>query len=374
MRPLIGRTIVICALFASARTAVAQSGDATMAALIEPVRQEFGVPALGAAILTSRGLSASAVVGVRKRGTNVAATVNDAWHLGSDTKAMTAVIIAKLVESGTLTWGTTIGDVYKDRAASFPADFRTITITHLLSHHAGLEPNLNWRSIERSRAPLTEQRFTAVLEASSRKLSAPPGTKFEYSNLGYVLAGAIAERVTGKPWETLMREMIFAPLGMTGCGFGGTGTIGQIDQPWPHGDDGSPRAENGPLADNAAVLGPAGTVHCPLADWAKFVVDQLRGERGDSALLKRETYKMLHTPKFGGSYAFGWGVTKRAWAGGTAFSHAGSNTMNYAVVWIGPGRDIAYLAVTNQAGMAASNAADRALAALITARAAAGGN
>jgi hypothetical protein len=48
--------------------------------------------------------------------------------------------------------------------------------------------------------------------------------------------------------------------------------------------------------------------------------------------------------------------------------------MNYAVVWIGPGRDIAYLAVTNQAGMAASNAADRALAALITARAAAGGN
>jgi CubicO group peptidase (beta-lactamase class C family) len=352
------------AIVAGAGSTTAQSANEVVK-LIEPVRQEHRLPALGAAIVTSRGVVASGVTGTRKVGSDVAATIDDHWHLGSDTKAMTAVILATFVERGRLTWETTLGDVFADLAAGFPADFRAITVTQLLSHHAGLTANLAWREIARSASTLSEQRVNALKRAATTTLSSRPGTKFEYSNLGYVLAGAVAERVGGKPWEELMREIVFTPLGMTTCGFGGLGTPGVIDQPWPHTANGQPTASNGPLIDNAAVLGPAGTVHCSIADWSKFIADQLRGARGERALLKTDTYKALHTPRFGGTYAFGWGVTSRVWSGGTVLQHSGSNTMNFCVVWVAPLRDMAVLAVTNHAGDAAARAADEAVAAMI---------
>ena len=344
---------------------VAQSGNTSVVSLIEPIRKDHNLPALGAALVTSRGLVSSGVTGVRKAETDVAATINDQWHLGSDTKAMTAVILATLVERGTLTWDTTLAQVFPDLASTFATDFGAITITQLLSHYAGLPGNLDWRALARSSASVPEQRLNALKEAAKSKLSSAPGTKHEYSNLGYTIAGAVAERAGGQPWESLMGEIIFKRLGMTSCGFGGLGTPGTIDQPWPHDQNGAPRPSNGPNVDNPAVIGPAGTVHCSIQDWSKFIADQLRGERGDGALLKAETYKALHTPRFGGNYAFGWGVASRQWAGGLVFQHSGSNTMNFCVVWIAPLRDFAVLAVTNQGGPKAQEAADEAVSALI---------
>jgi CubicO group peptidase (beta-lactamase class C family) len=353
------------AIAAAADRATAQSADNDVVRLIEPIRQEHRLPALGAALVTSRGIVASGVTGTRKAGTDVAATIDDRWHLGSDTKAMTAVIIATFVERGRLNWETPLGDVFTELAAGFPPDFRAITVTQLLSHHAGLPANLAWRQIAQSAPTVPEQRLNALKIAATTTLTSRPGTKFEYSNLGYTLAGAIAERVGGKSWEELMRDIVFTPLGMASCGFGGLGTPGTIDQPWPHTTNGQPTALNGPAIDNAAVLGPAGTVHCSIADWSKFVADQLRGARGAGALLRTDTYKALHTPRFGGTYAFGWGVTSRVWAGGTVLQHSGSNTMNFCVLWVAPLRDMAVLAVTNQAGDEAQRAADEAVAALI---------
>jgi len=333
--------------------------------MIEPIRQSTHLPSLGAAIVTEKGLEASGVTGVRKAGTNVSVTIDDVWHLGSDTKAMTAVVIATLVERGTITWETAIGTVFPELASSFPAEFRAITLTELLSHHAGLQRNIDWQRASRSSSSLTEQRIYALKTAAATRLDSHPGTKYLYSNLGYAIAGTIAEHMSGKQWESLIQDIVFIPLGMTSCGFGGTGTPGKIDQPWPHGENGKPRPLNGPLVDNPELLGPAGTVHCSIADWAKFITDQLRGEHGAGALLKPETYKALHTPRFGGEYAFGWEVLSRTWADGTVFQHSGSNTMNFCTVWIAPNRGFAVLAVTNQGGTAAQRGTDEAVATLI---------
>jgi CubicO group peptidase (beta-lactamase class C family) len=194
--------------------------------------------------------------------------------------------------------------------------------------------------------------------AAQLTVTAEPTAGFLYSNLGYVIAGAMAEKAADAAWEDLMKKLIFEPLGMTGVGFGGVGTPGQIDQPWPHLANGKPAAGNGPAVDNPPVLGPAGTVHCRLSDWAKFVADQLRGERGEPALLKTETYRKLHAPPFPGGYALGWGIFEREWAGGTALAHDGSNSMNYASVSLGPARNTAILVVINQGGEGANLACD----------------
>ena len=175
----------------------------------------------------------------------------------------------------------------------------------------------------------------------------------------------MAETVADRAWEDMIRDVVFKPLGMTSVGFGGTGTTGQIDQPWPHQANGQPMPANGPAIDNPPIMGPAGTVHCSLADWARFVADQLRGLQGHGALLSSESYKFLHTAPFGGNYTAGWLVVDRPWGGGTVYSHAGSNTMNYAVVWMAPLKDFAVLVVTNQGGPEAQAGTDEAASALI---------
>jgi CubicO group peptidase (beta-lactamase class C family) len=172
------------------------------------------------------------------------------------------------------------------------------------------------------------------------------------------------EHASGNTWETLMEEQFFRPLGMKRTGVGGTGTEGKTDQPWPHDANGRPMPHNGPAVDNPPVMGPAGTVHAPLADWAAFVTDQLRGARGQEALLRKESYHIIQKPDRG-RYAMGWQTEDRDWGGGPVLTHAGTNTMNYAVVWMAPLRDFAVLVATNQGGEDAWRAVDSAAGKLI---------
>ena len=119
-----------------------------------------------------------------------------------------------------------------------------------------------------------------------------------------------------------------------------------------------------PIADNPAVIGPAGTVHCSLADWAKFATMHLRGENGKEPLLPAEVFHKLHTAT-DGEYAFGWLVAKRGWAGGATLSHVGSNTMWTADIWLAPKKNAAYLAATNVGAQSGFQACDAAITELI---------
>ena len=103
----------------------------------------------------------------------------------------------------------------------------------------------------------------------------------------------MAERAAGKSWETLMEERLFAPLGMNGAGFGPPGPPNHVEQPWGHARDG-----NGAWVpnqhDNAPALGPAGTIHLPVADWAEFTALWFTGK--DPKILDRSRLNELATP------------------------------------------------------------------------------
>ena len=339
------------------------AGDANVTKLLSPIRQKHNVPAMAAALVTSKGIQFVGVVGVRKRGTETPITLDDLWHLGSDGKAMTSTLVARLVEQGRLKWDMTLAEIFPELVPQMHPDFQKTTLLQLLSHRAGLPPNLTLGNyLGDDAVPL---RLRAAREELAKKPTHPPGSHYEYSNLGYIIAGAVVERITGQSWERAIRREVFAPLQMTTAGFGGTGTPGQIDQPWPHTADGQPTSENGPAQDNPPVMGPAGRIHCSIQDWAKFTQDQLRGDRGEPARLKPATYQTLHTPPFGGEYALGWITAKRSWGGGKVLNHGGDNTMNCANVWIAPQRDFAILVCVNQSGDTAFQATDEAVGALI---------
>ena len=339
------------------------AGDPAVTRLLEPIRRKNGVPAMAAALVTSKGLVTAGVVGTRKRGADTAVTLSDRWHLSSDTKAMTATLLAKLVERGLLKWNTSMAEVFPDLAPGFGAEARTITVLQLLSHRSGLKafPDLALYG----GADGAKERLRLVKDELSRVPTHKPGRQFEYSNLGYCIAGAVAERVVGNTWEQAMQDEVCGPLEMESVGFGSTGAPGQRDQPWGHGEDGKPAPGNSPVMNNPPVLSPAVGVHCTIGDWARFIADQLRGGRGEPALLQAESYRNLHTPTYGGYYALGWFVVERAWGGGKVLNHAGDSTMNYANAWLAPRGDFAILVCINQGGSRAFHASAEAVNALI---------
>jgi CubicO group peptidase (beta-lactamase class C family) len=329
--------------------------------VLAPVRDEHRLPGLIGAILTGDKLAAIGALGIRKIGATDAFQVTDQVHLGSDTKAMTATMIGTLVDEGKLSWGSKVRDVFPQVASQLHPDFQAATLSHLLTHRAGLPANASWWQLPGTTA--TAKRRSLLTTMLKDAPLSRPGSTYAYSNVGYALAGLMAEHVSGQSWETLMNKRLFEPLGMTSAGFGSPGHPGKVDQPWGHHDSGG---EVKPTQqDNAPALGPAGTVHCSVPDWAKFAALHLRGAQGKPKLLKASTFRALHTPPPGNNYAGGWLVVERSWANGLTLNHSGSNTAWFAVIWIAPVRDFAILVATNQGGDTASKATDQAVSELI---------
>ena len=361
------RVLTIAAALPFMRLGAAEKAVPGWQSKLEEIRVKSRLPALGGAIVTREGLQSQAVTGVRKAGEKTAAKVDDLWHLGSNTKAMTSTLAAIAVEAGKLKWDSTLGDVFPTQKDLKKSPLAKATLTQLLSHWSGLPANAMWGLAARGGKDMRSQRREVLRMATELTDLPAPGTKHLYSNWGYALAGHMLEEVGKADWEDLMRKVVFAPLGIKHAGFGGTGTPGKIDQPWPHGGDGMPMDSNGPEVDNVPALGPAGTVHMPLSDWALFIAEHLAGRAGKGKLLKTKgAYEHLHTPtQSGNPYAFGWLALERGW-GGHVLNHNGSNTMNHSVAWLAPEKGFAVIACTNSGSDQAAKALDEVAGLLVS--------
>jgi CubicO group peptidase (beta-lactamase class C family) len=337
---------------------------ADLAPMLRPILEKHKeMPGLVGAIVDGERVTAIGAVGVRKAGAPERFRADDLIHLGSDTKAMTATLIGKLIENKRLGFETPMAEIFVNIRPKMNREMANVTVRQLLEHTAGLPHDIDWWKIDGTKKPLREQRHMAVEEALAKAPKNPPGTKYEYSNVGFVVLGAIVERLHDKPWEQVIENQLFKPLGMTTAGFGPPGTPGKIDQPWGHTlKDGKPS----PIQfDNAPLMGPAGRVHCSISDWAKFVSLYIQPERQKTHILAPKIIEELTTPSEGKEYAGGWIITKRPWAGGLTLTHAGSNTMWFCVAWVAPKRHFAVLVATNVASDDPEKACDEAAAALI---------
>jgi CubicO group peptidase (beta-lactamase class C family) len=278
---------------------------------------------------------------------------------------MTATMIATLVEEGKLTWQTTIADIFPTQLAGIAPVYHAVDLVTLLSHRAGIAdlPGFHQRALALE-GPLRDQRLTMLRTVLAQSPAAPPGSEFRYSNWGYVIAGAMAEQVTGQAWEELVRQRLFSPLGMQSAGFGAPGRPDLVDQPWGHKGQPYDPVPPGRLGDLPPVYGPAGTVNCSLGDFVRYADLHARGVNEEPGLLLApDSFQALHRDWFDHKYALGWILADRAWAYGQALTHSGSNTYWYHTVWIAPARKTVLLTATNCAvnGSAACDAAAVAL-------------
>ncbi len=344
-----------------------------IAALLEPIRTRYDVPGMAAAVVTSAGLQAMGSTGLRRHDDTARVTDDDLWHIGSCTKTMTATLIGRLVEKGKLRWDMTLAEALPALKKDMHADWRGVTLDLLLRNRGGAPSDLNqgglWARLWAHRGTPVEARALLARGVLTAAPAKPPGTQYIYSNAGFALAGHVAETVMRKPWEKLMQAELFKPLGMKHVGFGAPGSATKVDQPHGHHSAKGTRVPvtPGPAADNPTAIAPAARVHLSMQDWARFIALHLAGARTGKQrlLLNRVTLARLQTARKGESYAMGWGTGQRPWAGGPVLSHAGSNTMWYAVSWIAPRKDIALLVACNIAGSGGADACEQATQALI---------
>jgi CubicO group peptidase (beta-lactamase class C family) len=334
--------------------------------VLDSVMKQTGVPALGYAAVGPKGVISLDDAGRRRNTVDDYVAIDDAWHIGSNTKAMTAALYARLVEKGLAAWGAVLPDLFPDLTLD-PA-WNKVKIEDLLAHRSGVSDQgvIDAGFLIKAHAdmrPVTVQRT----ELAQRVLGKPPTAKpgaFEYSNANYIIAGAAIERIVKTDWEGAMANEVFGPLSMTSAGFGApTGAAPWGHEPGPN-NSLTPVDPHG-VADNPPVFGPAGRVHLSLIDYAKFARVFLTDGAG---YLNAASLRKLAQPWDGSKegYALGWELYGyRAWGAGPVLAHEGSNTLWRTMALIAPAKPLALLLVTNAGGDSGTRAVQLMAARLI---------
>ena len=249
-------------------------GDGRLPELLEWARASQNAPALAAVVVRHGRVAELAAVGRRSANNSIQVTTADRWQIGSMTKAMTATLAALLVEDGLISWDTTAIDVWPELASSIHPGFRSATLRQFLSHSSGMKRDDEYGPAE-DPAPgsLMQKRRAWSEHLLTRAPEFTPGT-MNYSNVGYVVAGAMLETRAAMPYETALTTRVFAPLGMIHSGFGAPGAPGAFDEPlghWSRASGFEPVPPGSIDSDIPASVGPAGKVHTTLEDYALFM-------------------------------------------------------------------------------------------------------
>ncbi len=350
--------------------------NAKLAEVVAEGRKTHAMKGVVIAIVTPSGLTAIAADGIRREGSPDRILTSDRMHLGSCTKAFTALLVATLVADGTLRWNSTIREIFDKHVAASPHDanpsgltpdaaprkdppaidvgWDAVTLEELLRHRGGAgtdAPKDAWATAWacRESPEVCRAQFVHSL------LAKPPihaRGKHAYSNQGYAIVGRLCEVATGMPYESLLATRVLAPLGITQFGFG-VPKHSLAESPSGHSATGAVND-----VDNPNAIAPAGTLHMPLTEWAKFIAFELGGPV--PAALQRASTELSHThlaSNMPEREAMGWFVVDRPW-GGRVLTHSGSNTVWYCAAWLAPEKDFAVLAATNQGGDAAALGCD----------------
>jgi CubicO group peptidase (beta-lactamase class C family) len=273
---------------------------------------------------------------------------------------MLASLAATYVQDGTLRWTTTVGEVLGGDVRGMHEALAGATLAQLLAHRSGLpsfDTGGELRGVRMEGDTPSAQRLAFARQVLRGAPAYPVGSKTVYSNAGYVVAGVLLERVGGQPFEQLMMERLFRPLGMQA--HFGSPVPPEAGQPWGHYEArGDLTAYDDPDPVIPPFLQPAGDVSLTLADYGRYLREHLCGVQGaPTRLLSPALVRALHEPQGSDpttAAGMGWG---RSELGGLPSSvHVGGTGTFSAFVVIQPGRDRAVATVTN-AGDARARAA-----------------
>jgi len=311
----------------------------------DSIRKTSLIPELCYAVVTDKTTLEIGVLGQHSVDLRDTATMNDRFHIGSNTKAMTAFMIAKYVEKGKLKWTTKFFDIFPEWKNNSKPEYYDISLQDLLSHRALIQPfqGENDPAIPNFQGTKQQKReafgkFVLTLEPVKNDTT----HKFTYSNADYTLATLMLERITKMSWEQLTDKVYNKDLKLN------------VKFSWP---DNQTKKETwghsfennklNPIPSNTDYhldyTEPAGDININLKDYVKFIQLNLRGLEGDNNYLKSTTYNFIH--KGIEYYSLGW---FNNYENGKDFStHSGTAGTYYSLVAIDRKKHIGYIIFTN---------------------------
>lgn len=224
-------------------------------------------------------------------------TPDTKFRLASISKQFTAMLIMQLIEKGILDLNGKISDYlpyYRKDTGN------KVTIRDLLSHSSGIHNYTDDPEVMKNTVRDPMQVKDLVIKLCSSDLEFEPGSKYSYSNSGYVILGAIIEKVTQKKYEDVLRENIFIPLNMTSSGYDHNS---EIIEKRASGYDKSLKGFTHSNYINMSIPFSAGSLYSTVNDM--YLWDQALYK---DILVSQETLQKIFTPNLG-DYGYGWHVS-----------------------------------------------------------------
>lgn len=317
----------------------------SLTSIVDSIRTAFNLPALGAAIVKrDAGVTAIGVAGTRRFGADFPVTLDDKWHLGSNTKTMTGLLTAMTVKAGRIAFEDKMTTRYPELAGLVRPEFANVTVRQLVTMQSGIIGNPNFTP-----TGTPAQMRTAVDNWAVQQPAASTVGNYYYSNIAYQILGEIVGRAWGTGYEQALRDRVWTPLGVTTGGFGPTTAVGASNNPvghFPSGTGGWTVCES---CDNFWATG-SGMVHMSLPDWARIVREILRADVGQSTLLSQAESRtlMTATTTISAAQAFGMGwIVFTNSPGQRIVTFDGTNVRNRSRSLVYPDAGIAFLVTTN---------------------------
>ena len=349
--------LVIAALSATAQTQLTSDVRDKIDKLAAEALAKTGVPSASVAVVTNGQIVYLKAYGDARLDPRTPATAEMRYSIGSISKQFTATAILMLQEQGKLS--------LDDKVARFIPDLtraKEVTIRQLLSHTSGYQDYWPQDYV----MPMMLQPITAqkILDLWARKpLDFDPGTKWQYSNTNYVIAGVIVEKASGMPLLELLSAKVFTPLGMKSVINIDQEKLGETDP------TGYLRYALGPLRpspkEGKGWLFAAGELAMPAQDLARWDISIM-----DQKLLKPSSYRDFETEVLtrnglGTHYALGLSVGSD---GGHRFlSHGGEVSGFTAENIVFPDERVAVAVLTNQDAAGAAGQIARGISPLLLA-------
>jgi CubicO group peptidase (beta-lactamase class C family) len=280
---------VLLASTASAQRPAPASALRDFDAYAAKAMKDWKVPGMAIAIVRNDSIVFAKGYGVRKLGDPTPVDPRTLFAIGSASKAFTAAGIAMLVDDGKMKWDEHIAAYLPGFQMFDPYVTRELTVRDVLSHRSGLaRGDLMWYGAGYDRAQIL-QRVRHLKPTWSFRAN------FGYQNLMYLAGGEAAAAVSGKDWDTLIKERIFDPLGMRESFTSVRPLASQPNVAQPHAE----------LEDVVTVvpyknidnIAPAGSINSSAMDMAQWVRLQLGGGKfAGKQLISTGNFTQLHTP------------------------------------------------------------------------------
>jgi CubicO group peptidase (beta-lactamase class C family) len=300
------------------------------------------VPGASVAVLAGGDVQALAT-GVLNMQTGVSATPDSLFLIGSISKPYTATLVMGLVGEGVVALDTPVADILPDLRLADREVAGRVTLRHLLSHTSGIDGDL---FLDTGRGDDCLERYVAA--CADLPQCHPLGAAFSYCNAGYVILGRVIERLTGKVWDTVLRERLLDPAGLHHTWtlpedvLRFRAAIGHFDR------DG--RISPAPVWGLPRNAGPAGGICASAADVAAFAKLHLEAATPELAEMRvpQATVPNVYSPR--DRWGLGWALAD--W-GRPIFGHSGDTVGQTAVLDVVPSAGFAITLVANTEKFAA---------------------